>query len=114
MFFAVCEIFIVASPFGCKIVPIMKTVNHIVHLRLKEKPLPNSMSSRSLAAPADFCVRQIINTDTAMKRYLPYLIATVFIICVWFLLGWLTYPRIKNQLTKRNIYLLLLLLGLVI
>jgi len=49
-----------------------------------------------------------------MKRYLPYLIATVFIICVWFLLAWLTYPRVKNQLTKRNIYLLLLLLALVI
>jgi glucan phosphoethanolaminetransferase (alkaline phosphatase superfamily) len=49
-----------------------------------------------------------------MKRYLPYLVATAFIICMWFILGWLTYPRIKNQLTKRNIYLLLLLLGLVI
>jgi len=31
----------------------MKTLNHIVHLRLKEKPLPNSMSSgpRDAGAP---------------------------------------------------------------
>ena len=59
-------------------------------------------------------VRQIINTITAMKRYLPYLIATAFIICVWFVLAWFAYPKIKKQLTKRNIYLLLFLLGLVI
>ena len=32
------------APPRCKIVPIMNTLNHIVHLRLKEKPLPNGMS----------------------------------------------------------------------
>jgi len=40
------------------IVPIMKTVNHIVHLRLKEKPLPNSMSSGRIK-PAAYLSRSV-------------------------------------------------------
>ena len=35
---------------------VMKTLIHIVHLCLKEKPLPNSMSSGRPTAAADFVV----------------------------------------------------------
>jgi H+/Cl- antiporter ClcA len=52
-------------------------------------------------------------TDTAMKKYLPYLIGAVLIICSGFLLWWFTYTKTKFRLTKREIYLLLLILGLV-
>jgi hypothetical protein len=65
-------------------------------------------------APLSQVVRPIISSNRVMKRYLPHLIATALIICVWFVLAWFAYPKIKNQLTKRNIYLLFLLLGLVI
>jgi hypothetical protein len=49
-----------------------------------------------------------------MKRYLPYLIAAALIFCTWVLLGWFVYTKTKIRLTKREIYLLLLVLGLVI
>ena len=49
-----------------------------------------------------------------MERYLLYLIVAVFIICTLFLFGWFIYTKTKIRLSKREIYLLLLVLGLVI
>ena len=49
-----------------------------------------------------------------MERYLPYLIAAALIFCTWVFLGWFVYTKTKIRLNKREIYLLLLVLGLII
>jgi hypothetical protein len=49
-----------------------------------------------------------------MQRYLLYLIAAALIICIWLFFGRFLYARTKIRATKREIYLLILVLGLVI
>ncbi len=48
-----------------------------------------------------------------MERYWIYLIAAVLILSTWIFLGWFVYTKTKIRLTKREIYLLLFVLGLV-